>query len=109
MSKIMVLLAGLAAVALLALTACTVEDPAAANEAVSGKPATALSKDMAKVKMGMSEAQVVAILGKPDDAQVMDSQGSHSEMWYYGGLSNQWQIAFDDIMGPYGVTSRNHY
>jgi hypothetical protein len=84
------------------------EDPAAAEEAVSGKPQTQLASQMRQVKMGVSESEVVAILGKPNDAQTMDAAGSHSECWYYGDVG-EWQVCFDDIMGPYGVSSKNHY
>jgi outer membrane protein assembly factor BamE (lipoprotein component of BamABCDE complex) len=106
MRKLIIML--IAALSILVTATACLEDPAAAEEAVSGKPQTTLATQMKRVEIGMSEKQVVDILGKPNDAQIMEAAGSHNECWYYGDIG-EWQLCFDDMMGPYGLTSKNHY
>jgi hypothetical protein len=110
--------------ALLALTllltgasSCSGSDTAAVNDAVgTGAPTTKASSEedlihlMKSVKLRMSKKEVLAVLGKPNDVQTSNSEGSKSEFWYYGEIGT-WQLAFDDGFGEHKLwlTSKNHY
>ena len=56
---------------------------------------------MKQVKLGDSRADVIALLGKPRDKQVMQSDFGRSEMLYYGS----WQISLSDGV----VDGKNRY
>lgn len=72
----------------------------------SEKSSKQATKNVNKVKLGMSKQQVKQILGKPQDTQVMQSAGSQSECWYYGTLAEkQHQLCFENGK----LESKNRY
>lgn len=77
----------------------------AANNA--DKQSTNVAAHVNQVQLGMTEAQVRSILGKPDSKQHMVSSGLVSDEWYYGTLSTKgsWQFAFDNGR----LTAKNQY
>jgi outer membrane protein assembly factor BamE (lipoprotein component of BamABCDE complex) len=73
------------------------------DSAKSGKAATA---SMSQVRLGMTRAQVEAILGKPDSDQSMTSSYDTSSCIYYGTLSDDdWQLCFTNG----SLDSKNRY
>lgn len=62
------------------------------------KQATNVSAHISEIKLGMTRAEVRAILGKPDSTQHFESGGSSDDTWYYGTLSSKgsYQFAFEN-------------
>jgi len=69
----------------------------------AGKEAT---KWMPSVTLGMTRAQVVSLLGKPESDQSFNNDYENSSCIYYGTLSeNNWQLCFTNGR----LDSKNRY
>lgn len=73
----------------------------------SEQQATNVSAHISQIHIGMTRAQVRAIIGAPDSTQHLESSGLVSDMWYYGSLSTDgsYQFAFDNGV----LTSKNRW
>lgn len=62
---------------------------------------------ISEIQMGMTRADVRAIIGKPDSTQHMDSGGLVDDTWYYGTLSSKGSYQFVFTNGR--LTAKNRY
>jgi hypothetical protein len=53
-------------------------------------------EDVAKVKFGMTTAQVRDVMGEPSQTQDLQSPGMRMQMWYYQVGNKQVQISFQN-------------
>jgi hypothetical protein len=68
---------------------------------------SSVSAHITEIHLGMTRAEVRAIVGAPDSKQHMESGGSSEDLWYYGTLSSKgsYQFVFDNGR----LTAKNQY
>jgi SmpA / OmlA family len=68
---------------------------------MAGENDASYKAKMRQVTLGMSKADVRALLGKPRDKQVMRTEYGRDDTWYYGS----WQLSFENG----SLTSKNRW